>query len=290
MAEHLVQKRLAKEMVRCRLQETPGNPVRKDRSFARRWRGSGPIPCWKRTRKPARWHAGSFARRVLGRWGCLIRLTVPRSFQGVALASEPDGHPVMLVSSLSRHTQALRSDPRCSLLVGEPGKGDPLAHPRLSITGEARFLDRESQEHATARRRFLARHPKASLYADFADFSFVRIVMARASLNGGFARAYAMSESDLSLRGHPALEGLCEMEARAVAHMNEDHLDAVALYAEKLAGKEPGNWRMTSFDPEGMDLADGDRVARVPFDPPLQDASGLRPRLVALAKAARGEE
>lgn len=208
----------------------------------------------------------------------------------VALASEPDGHPVMLVSSLSRHTQALRSDPRCSLLVGEPGKGDPLAHPRLSITGEARFLDRESQEHATARRRFLARHPKASLYADFADFSFVRIVMARASLNGGFARAYAMSESDLSLRGHPALEGLCEMEARAVAHMNEDHLDAVALYAEKLAGKEPGNWRMTSFDPEGMDLADGDRVARVPFDPPLQDASELRPRLVALAKAARGEE
>jgi hypothetical protein len=208
----------------------------------------------------------------------------------VALASEPDGHPVMLVSSLSRHTQALRSDPRCSLLVGEPGKGDPLAHPRLSITGEARFLDRESREHATARRRFLARHPKASLYADFADFSFVRIVMARASLNGGFARAYAMSESDLSLRGHPALEGLCEMEAGAVAHMNEDHLDAVALYAEKLAGKEPGNWRMTSFDPEGMDLADGGRVARVPFDPPLQDASELRPRLVALAKAARGEE
>ncbi len=207
----------------------------------------------------------------------------------VALACELDGRPVMLVSELSRHTQALRADPRCSLLVGEPGKGDPLAHPRLSITGEALFLERDTPEHAAARRRFLARHPKAKLYADFADFSFVRLDMARASLNGGFARAYAMGEEDLRLRDHPALEGLAAMEEGAVAHMNEGHLDAIALYAEKLAGRTPGNWRMTSFDPEGMDLADGDRVARIAFEPPLESAAELRSRLVALAKAARGE-
>ena len=207
----------------------------------------------------------------------------------VAIATEPDGHPVMLVSELSRHTQALRADPRCSLLVGEPGKGDPLAHPRLSITGLARFLEPETPDHTAARRRFLARHQKAKLYADFSDFTFVRIVMARASLNGGFARAYAMGESDLLLDDHPALEELAAMEEGAVAHMNEDHLDAIALYAEKLAGRAPGNWRMTSFDPEGLDLVDGDKVARVAFEPPLKTAEDLRPRLVALAKAARDE-
>ena len=34
-----------------------------------------------------------------------------------------------LVSDLAAHTYALRATPDASLLVGEPGKGDPLAHP-----------------------------------------------------------------------------------------------------------------------------------------------------------------
>ena len=36
-------------------------------------------------------------------------------------------------------------------------------------------------------------------------------------------------------------------------------------------------------------LRRGDRVARIAFEPPLESAAELRPRLVALAKAARGE-
>ena len=55
----------------------------------------------------------------------------------VALATDFDGAPVILVSALSWHTQALVTDPRCSLLAGEPGKGDPLAHPRVTLFGRA---------------------------------------------------------------------------------------------------------------------------------------------------------
>src|SRR5690554_2728845 len=51
----------------------------------------------------------------------------------VAVASDHDGAPLILVSSLSGHTSGLMADPRCSLLLGEPGKGDPLAYPRISI-------------------------------------------------------------------------------------------------------------------------------------------------------------
>jgi len=39
------------------------------------------------------------------------------------------------------------------------------------------------------RRRFLGRHPKSELYAGFGDFSFWRMAIASAHLNGGFARA-----------------------------------------------------------------------------------------------------
>ena len=69
--------------------------------------------------------------------------------------------------------------------------------------------------------------------------------------------------------------------------MNEDHRDAVALYATALAGEAPGDWRLTGLDLEGLDLAAGDRAARVLFPAPLTDADALRPMLVAMARQAR---
>lgn len=236
--------------------------------------------------------ARGMARRLIriARFGALGVLDPGDGFpfvSRVALASEMDGTPAMLVSSLSQHTRALQHDARCALLVGEPGKGDPLAHPRLSVTGRAERIGRDDPAHAAIQRRYLCRHPKAKLYAGFSDFSFFRIRMERASLNGGFGKAYLLEGADLSIAGHPALEELSAMEAGAIAHMHADHLDAVRLYAERLARAGEGSWFLSSFDPEGLDFMDGDRVARLAFDPPLATAGDLRPRLVALAKEAR---
>ena len=47
------------------------------------------------------------------------------------------------------------------------------------------------------REGWLARHPKARLYVDFADFAFVRLRPEGAHLNGGFGRAYRLEPSDL---------------------------------------------------------------------------------------------
>ena len=113
----------------------------------------------------------------------------------VAVASA-DGVPLTLISSLSHHTAALRADPRCSLLVGEPGpRGDPLTHPRLTLLALARPAPPD--ERAALRALWLARHPKARLYVDFADFAFVRLVPSGAHLNGGFGRAYRLGPADL---------------------------------------------------------------------------------------------
>lgn len=207
----------------------------------------------------------------------------------VGLATEMDGTPVMLVSRLSQHTSAVAADPRCSLLVGEPGKGDPLAHPRLTIVARAERIDPADPSHAAIRRRYLLRHPKAKLYVDFPDFAFFRLVPGRASLNGGFGKAYHLTSADLLLSG-PVVAELGAAEAGAVDHMNEDHLDAIALYGDKLARAGSGNWRLSSLDPAGLDLVDGDKVARLDFDPPLASAGELRGRLVALAKQARAGE
>jgi putative heme iron utilization protein len=197
----------------------------------------------------------------------------------ITLATLIDGAPVFLTSTLSTHTNALAADPRCCLLIGEPGKGDPLAHPRISLFGTAEPLAREAD--ADARRRFLARHPKAALYADFADFGFWRLAVERAEFNGGFGQAFDLTPEDL----HPRVPwaALAEVEAGAVAHMNEDHADAVAHYA-RLCKAGQGDWVLTGLDPEGADLANGDAVARLEFTTPVRDAGSLRAALVALAK------
>ena len=60
------------------------------------------------------------------------------SVSRVSLATAMDGAPGFLISRLSSHFGNLDSDERCSLLVGEPGKGDSPAHARMTITGHAR--------------------------------------------------------------------------------------------------------------------------------------------------------
>jgi putative heme iron utilization protein len=204
----------------------------------------------------------------------------------VAVATDMDGAPVILVSSLSAHTGGLTTDPRCSLLLGEPGKGDPLAHPRISIACEAARLSAADEARARVERRFLNRHPKARLYAGFADFAYFRLEPLGASLNGGFGKAYALGRTDL-LVDSPANAALAASEQAAINHMNADHREAINVYALAFAGADGGDWLMTGIDAEGFDLASGDKTARVPFARPLNSSSEMRTALVAMAAEGR---
>lgn len=203
----------------------------------------------------------------------------------VQLSTDFDGTPVVLVSALSAHLGAMAGEPRTSLLVGEPAKGDPLAHPRITLTTLAEKIERGTDAHARIRRRHLARHPKAELYVDFGDFAFFRLEVQSASLNGGFGKAYALTAGDLALSGD--IEGAAGIEHGAVAHMNADHADAIAIYAERLGRLKPGDWQLLTLDSEGMDLGDGDRRARIFYPEPLADAAQLRTVLKQMADAAR---
>jgi putative heme iron utilization protein len=199
----------------------------------------------------------------------------------VNVATDYDGSPLLLLSRLAAHTLNLERDPRCSVLLSQGGKGDPLAHPRLTIVGSAA---RTEAEHV--RSRFLRRHPKSELYAGFADFSFWRITVERAHLNGGFARAADFS-GEAVLTPLDGAEALLAAESGAIEHMNADHRDALSLYATRLLGERDGPWRATGFDPEGMDLSAGDRTARLTFDKMVATPGDLRSTLVHLATRAR---
>jgi putative heme iron utilization protein len=200
----------------------------------------------------------------------------------VTVATDYDGSPLLLLSRLAVHTRHLERDPRASILLADIGKGDPLAHPRLTVIGT---LERSDGEEV--RRRFLGRHPKAKLYADFPDFSFWRMNVTGGHLNGGFARAASLTAGDLAthLAGAEALIGA---EAEALAHLNDDHAEALSLYATQLAGAPAGPWTATGLDPEGLDLMAGDRTARLVFPERITGPRDLRVVLKSLADEARG--
>ncbi|HMK70985.1 MAG TPA: DUF2470 domain-containing protein [Xanthobacteraceae bacterium] len=204
----------------------------------------------------------------------------------VNVATDADGSPLILTSRLSAHTANLELDGRASLLLAAIGRGDPLAHPRLTLVGTFAPIGRDDREEPRVRRRFLARHPKSELYAGFGDFSFWRLAVVSVHLNAGFGRAADLSAAEV-ITDVAAAADLIEAEAGAIAHMNEDHAEAIRLYAVKLLGAEEGRWRLTGLDPDGLDLALGDATLRLPFPERISTAAQLRKVVVDLAAKAR---
>src|SRR5580704_3450389 len=90
----------------------------------------------------------------------------------VNVATAADGAPLLLISRLAVHTQNLLADTRVSLMLDERREGDPLQGARVMLQGNAGATD-----DAAARRRYLARHPEAEMFAGFADFAFYRIAV-----------------------------------------------------------------------------------------------------------------
>lgn len=195
----------------------------------------------------------------------------------VTPACMPDLSLLLFLSDLSEHTRHLRSDPRCSLLVSGPAaEANPQTAPRVTVTGLA-----ESVDDPMLKARYLAVHPYASLYAEFADFHLWRIKPMNALFVGGFARAVRLKSADLT-PDPDAVAAVAASEASILAHCNQDHPTALAA----IAG-EPGDWRMVTADVDGCDLAQGERVVRIPWAGPVASAGDIRSELVRLAHEAR---
>ncbi len=206
----------------------------------------------------------------------------------VNVATDADGSPLILVSRLSTHTANIEVDPRASVLLASTGKGDPLAHPRLTVLGTFANISKDAPDAARVRRRFLSRHPKSGLYAGFGDFTFWRLQVVSAHLNGGFARAADLKAADVITNLEDAAE-IVEIEESAVEHMNADHPDAVRLYATRLLGETDGPWEVTGVDPDGLDLALGDRIVRMPFAERVITGLALRKTLAEWGARARAQ-
>ncbi|HEY8334496.1 MAG TPA: DUF2470 domain-containing protein [Tardiphaga sp.] len=203
----------------------------------------------------------------------------------VNLASAPDGAPILLISRLAVHTRNILADPRVSVMLDERAAGDPLEGARIMLAGVAEQA--EGDVAANLRQRYLNVHPSADVFVNFADFSFFRIAPTGAHLVAGFGRINDLAPRQF-LTDLSDADALLDAEQSAVDHMNTDHRDALNLYATRLLGAAPGDWRCTGCDPDGLDLADGATALRLDFPRRIVTPGALRQVLVELAAQARG--
>jgi heme iron utilization protein len=205
----------------------------------------------------------------------------------VNVAANPDAMPILLISRLAVHTKNILADNRVSLMLDERVAGDPLEGARIMVAGCAEELSGDSA--SVARRRYLAAHPSAEAFVDFKDFAFFRIVPSGLHLVAGFGRIIDLKPSQFLTDISDAAD-LLEAEAGAVEHMNEDHRDAMNLYATKLLGAGAADWGCTGCDPEGIDMQADGQALRLEFPERVKTGSELRKMLVRLVGEARAKQ
>ena len=230
--------------------------------------------------------SGTEARRMLrrARTGTLASLNREGGTPYASLvnvATSVAGHPLILVSTLAWHTRNLLADSRASLLVAEPpDEGDALTGPRVTVMGRFEKVDEPEQ-----RRRYLARHPAAAMYADFGDFAFWRLVPERVHAVAGFGRIETLDADEV----FPSTDEMEALEESAIAHMNHDHSDAVERYAVTLLGADPGPWMVGGIDPDGADLLKDEAVLRLFFPDPVFTGEALRQVFGQLGRRAEDD-
>jgi putative heme iron utilization protein len=196
----------------------------------------------------------------------------------ITIATAADGSPVFLISSLAWHTRNLQTDSRASILISEAAAtGDPLDVGRVSLLGIA-----EKIEAPTASRRFLARHPTASGYAGFADFSFWRLQVETAHYVGGFGRITTLAGTELLLDCAEAQ--LWEAgSGEILEQLNARYSDLIGRLAALRRPDLQGVWRIAACDPLGCDLVLGEAGLRLVFAAPPAAPDGVADALAALA-------
>jgi putative heme iron utilization protein len=200
------------------------------------------------------------------------------------VATHADGSPILLISRLALHTQNILADARISLMLDERAEGDPLEGSRIMLAGRAE--EASDDDAAILRRRYLNAHPSAEAFVDFKDFSFFRIRPHAAHLVAGFGRIVDLKPEQFLTEIADA-GALLDAEQGAVEHMNEDHRDAIHLYATKLLGADLADWRCTGCDPDGIDMQAETATLRLDFPERVTGPGERRKMRVKLADEAR---
>ena len=199
-----------------------------------------------------------------------------------------EGSPVLCVSNMAEHGRNLAGDPRASIaIVGPATDPDPLASGRVTLAG---VVERPSGDELTAARAaHLAAVPAAKYYVDYSDFALWVLRVHRVRWVGGYGRMDSATGEAYSAADPDPVQ---PRAAGAIAHLNNDHAEALCAMAKILGGyPDATSANCTGADRYGLDLKvstpRGMAYTRVGYAAPIDSYDDLRSATVELTERAR---
>jgi putative heme iron utilization protein len=132
------------------------------------------------------------------------------------------------------------------------------------------------------------RHPKAKLYVDFGDFSFWQLQAQHVHFNGGFAKAAQLRGDELSYNG-ASIMSLAAAEAEIIESLNQRYNGQFHLvFGDEKAKNSSKNYKIISFDLDGVDFMSGEDIQRQSFANKITKAEQLEDELKLIFEKAIG--
>lgn len=206
-------------------------------------------------------------------------------------ALAPSGEPLILISEIAEHTHNLRRDARASLLIQDSrAADDPQAGARATLAGYAVPVSSALIEFFSP--LYLKRFPNSASYFEAHDFSLFQIKVSKIRYIGGFGNIHWLDVAEITEDANSSIADPVAPFARGICdHMNEDHADALTLYASAFAGIEPESASMTDVDRDGFDIiavSEGHhRHIRIPFSFSVATTDEVRAAMIGLLREAR---
>lgn len=217
--------------------------------------------------------------------------TVSKKLEGYPFGSvmpysmDAAGRPVILISAMAVHAQNLAGDPRSSLLIQAPpsAEGEGLGAARLTLLGKS--LKLSQVEARDARPGYLAAHPDARYWVDYADFGFFRLEVEAAYYVGGFG-VMGWVEAAEYLAAGP--DPLASESSVLLSWANTEFGAELKAVVARSSGLEAEEARMTRVDRLGFNVRvrAGGRVrgARVAFPREVRCADEARNAFLELVE------
>ncbi len=229
-------------------------------------------------------------RRLLRRQHSGVLSTISRSEKGFPFGSimpfmmTEDGNLLIYASDLAQHTRNISADNKVSLCVYDATQSDSQASARVTVLATAALCELDESTKA----QYFHLFPQATMYQALPDFRFYQLTATKIRYIGGFGDIYWFSKEEWG-----AFPNITDQTAGIIAHMHEDHMDALVLMCQQQVGIDAGeeDIQMESCFAEGFHISvkkDEDKlIFFLPFEDVISDKYSVRAAMVALTKKSR---
>jgi hypothetical protein len=196
----------------------------------------------------------------------------------VSYSIDTDLNFVLYITDVAQHSRNFMANNKMTLTIIDPKSVDVQADDRVTLYGEA--YKPEGEELARVQERHFTYHPQARAYKDFHNFMFVKVKLTAVRYIGGFAHIHWVDLNEfLQDKTFNPKE-----EAYMVAHINQDHKDALSHYLYAQYQVKPQEIYLAGIDKFGFDIIGDMRLYRITFPSKANTTADVRSLMVAMAK------